>query len=699
MNSSNLNNPNKKSLISVIVRIFFTIIGTIFITNRGFSQDIWNSTQGPSGCIPFDIAIDKNKWAVILQNDGIYLSLDKGLSWQRKSKGLIINEYFKATLDFGPDGTLFAILNSKLYILKPNFDEWEEASLPIGIENITISPNGTIFVVEASAPFGLYISKDNGKKFNHYSYNVYIEKYIFNGENNNFIIAHTDKSRYNLFKITDDGIISKELYKLNYFENYLIWHPSKKLLIPSGSNGILVFDEFGNYEMSNPHIPHRIFSNQNGNLFISTPHGDYISENLGKNWKPTGNSNNSRFNSFAKIHLDHDLMVIVSNDSDEGFISSKDHGKSWTSHFQMFKTPYINELITCQNNPYMFSIVRGNPNLLRYNIIQGLWVDIKCPITANEMFINTKDQVFIKNNSTVYKSIDYGNSWTKFSINDDSTFLYLYSDGKDFFIAQMELYTYISKNGGIDWILTETPFGLNDIVNFKSHRNGSVFVLTSHNKIIYISYDLGKNWNSIRLNQGILSMDILEDGSIYLQFLSNQNMSGGIYRSLDLLCSYEFVSNEHYLDLILKNQVLYKSDSRNDIRFSLDSGKTWNSLQSGLPINKYFTKLVKGPDDHLYLSAFQDAVYKTIKPINLLINSNDIENNHSINLYLLGDELHIATELNFHEVSIYSLVGRPVIVIPNYIENINITNLPSGCYVLVLRNEENIPYSKKFVKF
>lgn len=70
--------------------------------------------------------------------------------------------------------------------------------------------------------------------------------------------------------------------------------------------------------------------------------------------------------------------------------------------------------------------------------------------------------------------------------------------------------------------------------------------------------------------------------------------------------------------------------------------------------------------------------------------------NSSINLSLLGDDLHIETDIIFQEVSIYSIIGEPLINQSNYHKTINVANLPTGCYILVLRDKKIFRIQRNF---
>ncbi|MCB0713580.1 MAG: T9SS type A sorting domain-containing protein [Ignavibacteriae bacterium] len=389
----------------------------------------------------------------------------------------------------------------------------------------------------------------------------------------------------------------------------------------------------------------------------------------------------------AQITLtDFEVQILATPDGDlyttpdfftNTSLHSTDVGKTWETN------PF--KVRSAASTPDGKTLLGTNKGIFQANI-KG-WLQLSTDVqndSIDNIIIHSAGEWFVRSGLTIYTSTDGGKTWNE-------------SGGLDF----LEQYPYVNVRG-FDITPSGTLVASIDIV-----PSGESIVNDSTG--IYRSVDGGKTWTLTPFNVKNITdggfmvprlFHISGDGTIFtgIQTLQGQ---GQLYRSTDDGDSWVSTSL-HDVPVSMAHTpdgTLFASAANSGVYRSLDRGKTWTPVNSGLFEVRVFP-LAMQQDGYLIVVDVFGNVSRTEEPV---YSTSRVPSHspHSLSVYpnLTGDYVNVQIEVEqsrTFSLTLYDQLGRIIRETPKelfqpgqYHRSINTADLPSGTYHLVLNEGED----------
>ncbi len=370
-----------------------------------------------------------------------------------------------------------------------------------------------------------------------------------------------------------------------------------------------------------------------------TTMGVHMSTDNGLHWTrifPHGNSNSNGcpINSIILFNGEIYASIEGAGAYSKGVIKSTDNGVTWSQTGLIGY--YINYLLVEQNTIYACT----DHGLYRTVDKAENWVCL-LNTSCNSIAIN-QNNIFVGGKG-IYISSDNGTTWNLANNTSYMTINSMTKSGQDIFVGTRNYGVFVSNDNGLNWKGTSLSYiSINSILSF----NGCIFAGTS-DKGIYCTKDNGITW--FQCNQGlyckwITSFATYED-KIYIS--SAEFNQGGIYVSSNIGENWEYIGLPTLIinSIISKNENIYVA-TENGIYITTNSGIKWYPFNDGLSdpntyakLNTYclFIKddtLFAGTDNGLFKRTKSDSAWKIVGLTSQTIRSILILDN---NIYVGGN--------------------------------------------------------------
>lgn len=250
------------------------------------------------------------------------------------------------------------------------------------------------------------------------------------------------------------------------------------------------------------------------------------------------------------------------------------------------------------------------------------WQDISQSLPENEQpegFFAGESDLYVRVNNVMYRSP--GN--LKTPVWEKETVLDPRSNSIAFNRSGVIAYNYegqvYQKTPAAGWLPVYTNFKKHTLRSIVETSDGTVFLGSDNG--LYKSADRGQSWKQVQ--NGGWVMDIVEADGVLIA-----TGQGGIMRSTDKGEHWESVISEGGVGIAVERidggfaAISYSSKTKSRrIRLSLDSGKTWQAIDAGLPpslsissikqIGKY---LLCGHPDGIFRSADMGKTWNLVHP-------------------------------------------------------------------------------------
>lgn len=432
-----------------------------------------------------NITIDKNHPNTIYaacDTDGVYKSLDNGISWRPVNNGLSFFNY----------GKKFANRYSIIMIDPADTDR-------LYVINSTWGRAG-----------GLYRSINAGKKWEFISSEMPESWLKTSRRMNDIAITINDSNKIYLGS-------SRYIYSSNDAGNTWNQNISKKISGGWGNRGINVFGQTRDVQVD---------YNDKDTIYIATAdHKMVVSNNSGISWnllfRGDKNASNIWDIEMCKIKP-YDLLLITSGTSKELCLYKKTETNKWEKSCGNFGTSKRYEKITTSPFDCNTIIIVTNDKLYRSTDAGESWNLIYPDKKITKIYFITFDRyikslAYIGTSNGLFESTDSGMTWNKVESTEDLVVTSIFSDQKNnqFLIGTKQTKKnpgaiYKSHNNGRHWIKT-----LDNIVKYvtaivaDTHNNNILYASTmDHNyhdlskgSGIFMSKDAGNTW--VRIDQSL----------------------------------------------------------------------------------------------------------------------------------------------------------------------------------------------------
>ncbi len=622
-----------------------TILIIPFICGFLNSQNFWIPTNGPNGLVIQDLAIATNQSIYIsAKNSGIYVTQDQGLSWNNLDSGLTHSHSFATHLAVYGEDKLYGLFENDLWILEIQSGIWRRLSFNANYSDLYTGQDGSVYVRTWSPETKYLISKDNGVSFQ-----VLLESrqlaniatVSLNGLNRNYF-AEREGPFHNIYKVNDDGSNLMQIYRGSLLSIKLYTHSSGYLFITDPYNGMTRIDSQGKNRISyNTSLgPVRsLLLKPDGTILCLTDNADYFSLDTGRTWLKHPTTFFNKVLIGDRVFINDSVVYIINNGCyDNHLIKSSDGGNSWQSFHNQFSNESIfNHFVTKSNvlyaerctdfYEYAFSVNQGiswHPYVYTVNGIS--FRDLQVMDNGNMFLLIERGIIF---------SNDEGRSWNNLKINNDNYFNHIVSDQKNVIMVDYSGKNYISRNGGNDWdLVIDAPPSYSKI---RIHPDGDYYCLSGYPNLrtIYKSEDFGIHWKKTSLTElPIIDFHLAKNGMIYFSMNNPSFFQNGLYLLDNKLLNYQFINPATFTSIVDDPEgTLYGTVLNGSCKFSKDNGNTWINFDLGLPVNNQSIRLVIDDKNYLYLSSYNDVIYKTIEPVSNVTDSKSSDNLKRIQIY------------------------------------------------------------------
>jgi photosystem II stability/assembly factor-like uncharacterized protein len=545
----------------MIFKNLVTLLVLYFFSSNLYSQEFWNPSNGPFGQGTADIIFDGENEIYCTSYDGIFYSSDNGATWELR---------WVSPFSYLSSGIrTLAIKNNYLFAGGPGLfrssDDglsWEMVKQGPILKIIIHPITGDLFVAELN---GVYFSTDDGISWNDITNNLpsrqiwemgiiqtgeiligyefyglykstnYGQEWFRSdtGINSQGVTALTQSGdgtiyagRGGIFKSTDKGSSWTNVYydpygqllSLETYKDSIVFAGLPQYLIKSTNYGSDWDTSYQAYENNN--FINKIKMNSLGEVFTSVKFWGLIkSTDYGSSW--------------ARIGLPDGLIenIILSPNSTlfsiaymAGLFRSTNNGASWEWIDHFGGDLMVDDMgnIYCQR---LFYIMRSTDNGLT-------WVSNYVNANIYKFFYNHNNKIFFATTDRLlYRSSDFGNTWTIINLNFPSISDYVLDSSDNIYIVNDSNLLYKSEDEGMTWnqINTNLPFNIGLSLIDIDDQDKMYLGTNSYSGIprIYCSSDYGLTWSEYSTGlpdtTSVLSLAINKDNVVYAA-LANQGV-------------------------------------------------------------------------------------------------------------------------------------------------------------------------------
>lgn len=550
--------------------------------------------------------IKKIRWG-----SDIYMSKDGGETWKSSSslgKELKVRHMI---IDYKNTNTMYVATNEGLFKSLDAGKTWKNI-LNTAVRHIAVHPDDSRCIYLAAGPDGIFKSNNSGESWEKKNSGLHFIKTKSKHTDNYAQVLVDKKNTKTMYTINSTWGESGGVYKSA--NNGDTWVKVTKWNGLLGSKGNV---ETAWLELSRKVNAIALDPGNNERIYIGTSRYIYRSDDGGSTWKQLiskevspGRWTHRGINVFGHTHVvgidpkDHNHIYVGT--ADHGLVISDDKGKSWYASVKGMK--YKDDIFDIAIDP-------KEPNIVHVINAKGLkvagfatssnygktWVQRTEGLPDNTLFntilinpYNTKT-IFVGGKPGIYKSEDKGTSWIK----KDTGLPYEIKVQKLIYHPEKKSTVYAATDDGL----------------YESANDGNSWVKTHK--------------NSLRIAS--LAIDPYQPEHIYAGVVRSRSGPGGVYKSskagrawtqtLSGPARIEAVAVLPSTPLVLyaaSNDHQYHDESAGEGVFrSVNGGKTWESINNGLPVLRAFNINVNpSPPHEVYLSANGSGVYVTVDPVN-----------------------------------------------------------------------------------
>ncbi|MFA7302041.1 MAG: T9SS type A sorting domain-containing protein [Candidatus Shapirobacteria bacterium] len=448
------------------------------------------------------------------------------------------------------------------------------------------------------------------------------------------------------------------------------------------------------------------FQKKGNRLFISTSNsGLYTSIDNGASW----NSMNSGLTDLAvNTILVNDSSIFCGTNS-KGVL--KYDNNVWLDDNSGIVCSFVRDISNTNSN--IVAISDGRISIYSNNTYNDI-----TPVESQDGFyniVNMGDTIFVTNayvQSTypfvyqfIYYSYNSGNTWTEIG---DLPYTYPWeSSSHTIYIDNNRIYgssgkrMFYSDDLGVGWTDISLPsVYCNDFNDFLVYNStpyattcggGQLLILDNTNNWILNNNGLPSNYGPLRLAYC--------DNAIFTYLVAN-----GMYVSHDNGSNWNYagygLNGDDYgiRDFAYIGDNIFVSTA-NGIFVTSNFGQNWYECNDGL--KNLNTRSLALLNDTLYVGTYGSGIWKRgIEEIGVSINNNQY-NKYEVKIYPnpVIDYFSVKPPLdNSGEIQIFDIMGKNILTRSiETSENINVSNIKNGAYLVIIRTKENITTHKLII--
>jgi photosystem II stability/assembly factor-like uncharacterized protein len=429
---------------------------------------------------------------------------------------------------------------------------------------------------------------------------------------NGYVIGVTQQN--GTIRSIDDGVTWN---KIPIDDVWNIFATSKGILFAYSRNSIFRSDDFGDTWKEIDGLWGDTFSeSKSGWIFLNNSSAGSFSTDEGITW-----------NSFPLPQVDYivtdaftvdtcnNVFVVGSVSGTEFIFRSTDLGTTWAVVDSMTCCE-PREMLTTLNG-YIFLVY---PDGIRRSVNGGIaWTDIPAFFQPYGLAADHSDTLYVWSDDNIYKSSDYGSSWTKLNskpLLNQCRKISVTNSNKLFITSYQG--TIVSENNGFSWNKLSTGFNrVLEVSSLAFSKSGEFYAyLDFGSGVILKSTDQGNTWTSSYKVESYASQlglfKSLPNGNV---FAGLGDIGGGLYllsggdttwNRLVLGPRRSYYAYFHFTSITNDGQNnVYLGDYGEGIFRSKDGGKTWIIEDSKLDINTIVYSLATNKSGHVYAGTAQ----------------------------------------------------------------------------------------------
>lgn len=656
-------------------QIVFILFAVFFLQSNASSQGspiLWRQTQGPTGGLVTSSCIDSNNnLYVSTQVAGFFRSSNNGDTWVPHNRGLRRLQGKQIVSDGGQYVFAITYYNEliRLHDLEIGWEylsPFNSDSISLTLTELAANQKGHIFVTTGG--YGVLRSTDHGDSWHQVGDSAFrkLTLYSITVARNGDIYAVQFKNgnpKNYIYRSTDDGMtwspLPKEIPNVEDPKTLAIAHDNSIILgtfwglvyrsSDGGNSWVQVFEHPNDHNIEyitrDDHGANKaMYLTTHSNLYANVQTrtgGFYRSTNNGATWELRDGTEHGESKFYITVDKDGD---VFHTSVPYGIIKSTDQGSLWFDKNNGLLAQFIDGIVV--NKEYIYAVSQ----FLMYRSSDNGDSWITLPVITREAFrppflyVAANNDMFHASYYGLFRSQNYGNSWTQMIFEDTTLKHNLINDFEqasngDLFALSSVTGLMVSKNGGSVWEKVPNLHPDKKMTTIACGPNNEV-LCSDDESYFWLSKNGGVNWENISSdNNGCSQLTYHPSGAYIARFGLHTDISYDNGKSWKQIFPYP---NSHYDSTRYWIMYSHFIDRNGGILVTTDSGiyrskeapyDTWEFVSKGITAPDFrldhFTNVSQLAQDKttgvFYAGSRGQSVYKSIPDLGAAGSRNEVE--------------------------------------------------------------------------